>query len=168
MRILGLDPGLRKTGWGLINADGWRVSHIANGVCVTEGTDLADRLASLYHKLVEVVDEHQPEVAAVESTFVNRDGAGTLKLGQARGIVLLVPALAGLKVYEYAPNTVKKAVVGIGHAEKRQVEHMVRAQLPRAKMNGPDSADALAIALAHAFLGKLPAVVEKSLAAAAA
>jgi len=125
MRIMGVDPGLRCLGWGVIEADRGRLSHIANGQCLSQGTDLAARLLSLHQQLTEIVERHAPDAAAVEQTFVNRDGAGTLKLGQARGIVMLVPAQAGLAVAEYAPNAVKKAVVGVGHADKRQVEHMV-------------------------------------------
>lgn len=151
MRVLGIDPGLRVLGWGVIDVISGRIRHQANGVCRTDGTDLAARLLQLHQQLTEVVAEHVPTVAAVEHTFVNRDGAGTLKLGQARGIALLVPAQAGIAVGEYAPNTIKKTVVGTGHADKRQVDHMVRMQLPGVEIAGPDAADALAIALCHAF-----------------
>lgn len=151
MRIIGIDPGLRCLGWGVIESVGSRLSHVANGQCVTEGGDLALRLLSLHRQLTEVLARHAPDAAAVEQTFVNRDGAGTLKLGQARGIAMLVPAEAGLPVAEYAPNAVKKTVVGVGHADKRQVDHMVRMQLPGAEPAGPDAADALAIAICHAF-----------------
>ncbi len=150
MRIIGIDPGLRCLGWGIIEADGTRLRHVANGQCRSEGDALADRLLSLYRQLCEVVERHAPAAAAVEMTFVNRDGAGTLKLGQARGVAMLVPAAAGIPVAEYAPNAVKKAVVGAGHAEKRQVDHMVRMQLPGCDPVGPDAADALALALCHA------------------
>ena len=150
MRILGIDPGLRNMGWGVIEAHGSRLSHVANGICHSVGDDLASRLLSLHDQLVEVVECHAPEQAAVENTFVNKDAVGTLKLGQARGIALLVPARAGLTVGEYAPNKVKKTVVGVGHAEKQQVEHMVKLQLPGVVINGPDAADALAIAICHA------------------
>ena len=150
MRILGIDPGLRTLGWGVIDSDGARLSHVANGLCPSEGDELADRLKSIYDQLSAVVAEFAPEAAAVEQTFVNKDGAGTLKLGQARGIALLVPAQAGLRVGEYAPNTVKKTVVGVGHADKRQILHMVRLQLPGCNPAGPDAADALAIAICHA------------------
>ena len=168
MLILGLDPGLRRTGWGVIRTDGWRVSHVANGVCASKGSDVPSRLASLYRMLSRVVEAHEPDVAAVESVFVNRDGSGTLKLGQARGVVLLAPALAGVKVFEYAPNSVKKSVVGVGHAEKRQVEEMVRLQLPRAEIAGSDSADALAVALTHAFVGRYSEVLEDAISKSAA
>ncbi len=150
MRILGIDPGLRTLGWGVIEAEGSRLSHVANGHCTSGTGDLALRLLALYPQLSDVVATHAPDTAAVEQTFVNRDGAGTLKLGQARGIAMLVPAKAGLSVGEYAPNQVKKTVVGVGHADKRQVEHMVRLQLPGCTPAGPDAADALAIAICHA------------------
>ncbi len=125
--------------------------------------DLARRLLELHAGLTAVLVEHAPDAAAVEQTFVNRDGAGTLKLGQARGVAMLVPAQAGLNVAEYAPNAVKKAVVGVGHADKRQVDHMVRLQLPGCTPAGPDAADALAIAICHSFhaqsAGKLAAAI---------
>lgn len=151
MRIIGIDPGLRTLGWGVIEAENGRLRHVANGQCRSEGRVLADRLLSLHSQLSAVVAQYLPEAAAVEQTFVNRDGAGTLKLGQARGIAMLVPAQAGLIVGEYAPNAVKKAVVGVGHADKKQVEHMVRLQLPGCAPVGPDAADALAIAICHSF-----------------
>lgn len=150
MRILGIDPGLRTLGWGVIDAVGNRLSHVDSGLCQPEGTELAVRLLNLHRLLSEVVARFAPDQAAVEQTFVNKDGSATLKLGQARGIALLVPAQAGLPVAEYAPNTVKKTVVGVGHADKRQVGHMVRLQLPGAAPAGPDAADALAIAICHA------------------
>jgi crossover junction endodeoxyribonuclease RuvC len=150
MRILGIDPGLRTLGWGVIDSNGSRLSHVANGQCRSEGVDLAARLVSLFDQLSAVVATYAPDEAAVEQTFVNKDGAGTLKLGQARGIAVLVPARAGLPVGEYAPNRVKKTVVGVGHAEKGQVLHMVRLQLPGCDPAGPDAADALAIAICHA------------------
>ncbi|MDF1856547.1 crossover junction endodeoxyribonuclease RuvC [Pseudooceanicola sp.] len=150
MRVLGIDPGLRNLGWGVIRVDGSRLSHLGNGVCQGLGDTLAERLLSLFRQLSAVVEEFRPEAAAVEQVFVNRDGAGTLKLGQARGIALLVPAAAGLTVGEYAPNTIKKTVVGVGHAQKQQVMHMVRLQLPGVELAGPDAADALAIAICHA------------------
>ncbi|EKE44456.1 RuvC [Oceaniovalibus guishaninsula JLT2003] len=151
MRIIGIDPGLRNTGWGVIDLAEGRLRHVASGTCRSGAGDLAARLLSLHAALTQVVALHRPDCAAVEQTFVNRDGAGTLKLGQARGIALLVPAQAGLPIGEYAPNAVKKAVVGVGHADKGQVAHMVRLQLPGADPASPDAADALAIALCHAF-----------------
>lgn len=150
MRILGIDPGLRHMGWGVIDVDGPRLSHVANGICRSGEGELAARLLALHAALSTIVARHRPTAAAVEQTFVNKDAVGTLKLGQARGIALLVPAQAGLSVGEYAPNAVKKAVVGVGHAAKTQIEHMVRMQLPGAEIAGPDAADALAIAICHA------------------
>ncbi|MDG1279911.1 MAG: crossover junction endodeoxyribonuclease RuvC [Pseudorhodobacter sp.] len=154
MRVLGIDPGLRNLGWGVIDVAGARLSHVANGICHSspgqgEG-DLGARLLSLYDQLREVVARYAPDAAAVEHTFVNKDAVATLKLGQARGIALLVPAQAGLVVGEYAPNAVKKTVVGVGHAAKAQIDHMVRIHLPGVQINGPDAADALAIAICHA------------------
>lgn len=154
MRILGIDPGLRNLGWGVIDTDGNRMSHVANGVCHGDGDTLSERLLAIHKALTAVFALYEPDAAAIEQTFVNKDGAGTLKLGQARGVALLVPAQAGLPVGEYAPNTIKKTVVGVGHADKRQVDHMVRLQLPGARIESPDAADALAIALCHAYLGR--------------
>ena len=166
MRVIGIDPGLRRTGWGVVDVDGSRLAHVANGVCVSEGSDLATRLFSLFRQLCDVLAKYAPNSAAVEQTFVNRDAAGTLKLGQARGIAMLAPAQIGLPVAEYAPNAVKKVVVGVGHAEKKQVEHMVRLQLPGAEIAGADASDALAIALCHAhhaqFSGRLDAALSKA------
>ncbi len=150
MRILGIDPGLRTLGWGVIEVEGSRLRHVANGLCKPQGKELAERLLSLHTLLTEIFHQMMPEESAVEKTFVNRDGAGTLKLGQARAIALLVPAQFGLHIGEYAPNSVKKTVVGVGHAEKHQVEHMVKLQLPGAIPAGPDAADALAVAICHA------------------
>lgn len=154
MRVLGIDPGLRNMGWGVIEADGPRLRHVANGVIRSAadggGQDLAARLSLLFRGLCAVIAEHAPDAAAVEQTFVNKDATGTLKLGQARGIALLAPAEAGLAVGEYAPNAVKKTVVGVGHAGKEQVQHMVRMQLAGVRFDGPDAADALAIAICHA------------------
>ena len=154
MRVIGIDPGLRNMGWGIIEVAGTRLSHIANRTCDSSGANLASRLLSLHRALSEIFDRYAPDSAAVEQTFVNRDGAGTLKLGQARGIALLVPAQAGIAVGEYAPNRIKKTVVGVGHADKRQVEMMVQMQLPGAQITGPDAADALAIAICHAWHGQ--------------
>ncbi|TRW99116.1 crossover junction endodeoxyribonuclease RuvC [Paracoccus sp. M683] len=150
MRVLGIDPGLRNMGWGVIFVDGPRLRHVANGVIRSETGELGVRLLALYRGLRAVIAEHAPDAAAVEQTFVNKDAAGTLKLGQARGIALLAPAEAGLSVGEYAPNAVKKTVVGVGHAAKEQVQHMVRMQLPGVHFDGADAADALAIAICHA------------------
>ena len=150
MRVLGIDPGLQNMGWGVIELDGPRLRHIANGVVHSDKGELGERLLRLYRGLSAVIMAHAPTAAAVEQTFVNKDAVGTLKLGQARGIALLVPAEAGLEIGEYAPNAVKKAVVGVGHAGKEQVQHMVRHQLPGVIFDGPDAADALAIAICHA------------------
>lgn len=154
MRVLGIDPGLRNMGWGVIEMEGSRLRHIANGVihAPADGstTDLAARLSVLFRGLSAVIVAYSPDAAAVEQTFVNKDATGTLKLGQARGIALLAPAEAGLEVGEYAPNAVKKTVVGVGHAGKEQVQHMVRVQLPGVIFDSPDAADALAIAICHA------------------
>lgn len=152
MRVLGIDPGLRNMGWGIIDVAGVKLRHVANGTLHTIATDdLASRLLSLHRQLTRVLQEHQPECAAVEQTFVNKDAVATLKLGHARAMALLVPAQAGLTVGEYAPNAVKKAVVGVGKAAKVQVDHMVRMQLPGAPIDSPDAADALAVAICHAF-----------------
>lgn len=151
MRLLGLDPGLRRTGWGVIAVEGSRLSHIGNGVIATdEDEPIARRLAVLHDALAAVIDEFRPDEAAVEATFVNKNAASTLKLGMARGAVMLAPARLGLPVAEYAPNLVKKSIVGTGHAEKAQVERMVRVLLPGCAVAGPDAADALAIAICHA------------------
>ncbi len=151
IRIIGIDPGLRRTGWGVVECLGSRLSFVAAGtIQPDEGAALADRLCAIHDALVGVLESFAPNEAAVEATFVNRDAAATLKLGQARGIAMLVPARAGIAVAEYAPNAVKKAVVGAGHAEKRQIRMMVSVLLPRAKYDSDDSADALAVAICHA------------------
>jgi crossover junction endodeoxyribonuclease RuvC len=168
MRVIGIDPGLRNLGWGLIDADGSRVVHVANGVCHSSGDSLAERLLSLHRQLTSIVLEFAPDTAAVEQTFVNKDGAGTLKLGQARGIAMLVPAQAGISVGEYAPNAVKKAVVGVGHADKKQIDHMVRLQLPGVDIAGPDAADALAIAICHSYHARSAGRLEDALKRASA
>ena len=151
MRLIGFDPGLQRTGWGIIEAENNRLRYVADGVVTTaKDVSLSERLVELHAGLREVIDEFRPAEAAVEETFVNKNAVSTLKLGQARGIVLLVPALAGLAVAEYLPNLVKKTVVGSGHAQKDQVEMMVRTLLPGAKISGADAADALAVAICHA------------------
>lgn len=151
MRVIGIDPGLRTLGWGVIDVDGPRLRHVAHGTVSGTGTELSDRLLALFNGLQDVMGAHNPTEAAVEATFVNKDAAGTLKLGQARGVAMLVPARAGLRVGEYAPNAIKKTVVGVGHADKKQVVHMVRMQLPGSEVTSPDAADALAIAICHAI-----------------
>ena len=151
LRILGIDPGLRRTGWGVIEQLGNKLSFIACGTVHSDGGDeLAPRLVTLHNGLQAVLAEYEPDEAAVEATFVNKDATATLKLGQARGIALLVPALAGLHVGEYAPNLVKKTIVGSGHAEKQQIRLMIKILLPKADPKTDDAADALAIAITHA------------------
>ena len=151
MRVIGIDPGLRNLGWGVIDVAGSRLSHVANGIVHSDAkNDLATRLLELHSALTRIFEQHRPDGAAVEQTFVNKDAVATLKLGQARGIALLVPAQAGLTVGEYAPNAVKKAVVGVGHADKLQIQHMVKVQLAGVQLAGADAADALAVAITHA------------------
>ena len=150
-RILGIDPGLRRTGWGVIDIAGNGLSFVASGTVTSNAAgDLAARLLELHDGLSAILDLYAPAEAAVEQTFVNRDAAATLKLGQARGIALLVPARGGVPVAEYAPNAVKKTVVGAGHAEKGQIRKMVGVLLPRAVFDSDEAADALAIAICHA------------------
>lgn len=152
--ILGLDPGLAATGWGVIRADGNRIAHIGHGTVKTPASaPLAERLASLYDHLMQVIKSHGCEAAAIEEVFVNVNPQSTLKLGQARGVVMLSAAKAGLPVEEYATRLVKKAIVGNGNAEKAQVQAMVERLLPGVKVVGADAADALAVAIAHAHLG---------------
>jgi crossover junction endodeoxyribonuclease RuvC len=151
IRILGIDPGLRRTGWGLIECEGNRLIYVACGSVETnERTDLALRLVAIHDGLLRVIDEFAPHEAAVEQTFVNKDATATLKLGQARGIAMLIPARAGLPVSEYAPNLVKKTIVGTGHGEKAQIRMMIGVLLPKADPQSEDAADALAIAVTHA------------------
>ena len=166
MRVLGIDPGLRNMVWGIVETDGAKLVHIANGVVHSGSGNLATRLFTLHTKLTKILADYAPDTAAVENTFVNKDGAATLKLGQARAIALLVPAQYGLSVAEYAPNTVKKVVVGVGHAQKQQVAHMVALQLPSAKVESADAADALAIALCHAHHARFGSKLESALAKA--
>lgn len=151
IRIIGIDPGLRRTGWGIIDTDGVRLGFVACGSVISdEGESLGVRLRQLFDGLQEVLARLSPVEAAIEQTFVNRDGSATLKLGQARGIAMLVPALLALPIAEYAPNVVKKTVVGAGHADKGQIRAMVGYLLPRAVPDSADAADALAIAITHA------------------
>ena len=151
IRILGIDPGLRRTGWGAIEVMGNAIRFLASGTITSDADDaLAARLMSLFSGLSAVLDRIAPDEAAVEETFVNRDAAATLKLGQARGIAMLVPARAGLAVAEYGPTAVKKAIVGTGHADKKQIRMMVNVLLPKATFESDDAADALAIAICHA------------------
>ena len=151
IRILGIDPGLRCTGWGLIDCEGARLSYVASGhVKSTSGEPLAYRLRELFDGISGTIASFGPREAAVEETFVNDNPRATLKLGQARGMALLAPAVAGLQVAEYPPNLVKKSVVGAGHADKKQVQAMIGYLLPKAKFDTADEADALAIAICHA------------------
>ncbi len=151
IRILGIDPGLRRTGWGVIDIEGNRLIYVACGSAHTDDkAALGDRLVTLHDELMRVVAEFRPDEAAVEATFVNKDGAATLKLGQARGIALVVPARAGVPIAEYAPNQVKKTIVGAGHGDKAQIRMMLGILLPKADPKTHDAADALAIAITHA------------------
>jgi crossover junction endodeoxyribonuclease RuvC len=151
IRILGIDPGLRRTGWGLVEIAGNRLIFVACGSVTTrEDEALAARLLVIHDGLMRVLEEFRPDEAAVEATFVNRDAKATLKLGQARGIAMVVPAKAGVPVSEYAPNLVKKSIVGAGHGEKAQVRMMIGVLLPKADPSSDDAADALAIAVTHA------------------
>lgn len=169
MRILGLDPGLRQSGWGVIEAQDSRIRHVANGtVASTASLTLAERLTQIFDGISAVVAEFAPAEAAVEETFANRNPAATLKLGQARGVVLLAPSCAGIMVAEYAPNRVKKAVVGVGHADKHQIAMMVGTLLPGIEIAGADAADALAVAICHAHYRTAAAPIAAALAAAGA
>jgi len=151
IRIIGIDPGLRRTGWGVIESDGVRLVYVSSGlVTSTNGEDLAYRLRELYEGICSVIASFKPMEAAVEETFVNENARATLKLGQARGMALLAPAMKGLRVAEYPPNLIKKSVVGAGHAEKHQIQAMIGFLLPKAKFESADEADALAIAICHA------------------
>jgi len=151
MRVLGLDPGLRHTGWGVIDVAGNRLSHVADGVVhAPTQLPLAERLVALFRQLSTVLDQFRPDEAAVEESFVSRNANSTLRLGVARGVVLLAPAERGVPVAEYSANLIKKSVVGAGHAEKAQVQLMVRHLLPGCAIAAADAADALAVAICHA------------------
>ncbi|AGA64336.1 Crossover junction endodeoxyribonuclease RuvC [Liberibacter crescens BT-1] len=151
-RIIGIDPGLQRTGWGVIDIMGQNMKFVSSGtISSTVKTSLAFRLRKLYEELTHVVKTWHPEQAAVEEVFVNKDAVATLKLGQARAIALLVPAIEGLPVSEYAPNTIKKSIIGVGHGEKQQIHKMLPILMPGVKFSGSDAADALAIALCHAY-----------------
>ena len=150
IRVIGLDPGLQNTGWGIIDIAGNKLTHVADGTVRTTRTDpLAWRLRTLHEGLAKVLTFYEPDESAVEETFVNKNPATTLKLGEARGVVLLAPALAGLPVAEYSANRIKKSVVGVGHAGKPQVQMMVQRLLPGCDFDSADSADALAVAICH-------------------
>ena len=151
MRVLGLDPGLRHTGWGVIDVAGNRLSYVADGVVhAPTALPLAERLVALFRQLTAVLERFLPDEAAVEESFVNKNPSSTLKLGVARGVVLLAPAERGIPVHEYSANLIKKSVVGAGHAEKEQVQMMVRRLLPGCAIVEADAADALAVAICHA------------------
>ena len=151
IRIIGIDPGLRRTGWGIVESLGNSLRFIASGTVRSDDkAALASRLCQLHDGLADVLHAAVPQEAAVEQTFVSKDAVATLKLGQARGIAMLVPALAGLPVAEYAPNAVKKAVIGVGHGDKKQIHMMVKVLLPKATFDSEHAADALAIAICHA------------------
>ena len=161
-RILGIDPGLRHTGWGVIEASGNRLIHVANGrVSADDKLPMAERLAAIFDGLAETIARWSPDEAAIEETFVNQNPASTLKLGQARGAAMLAPAKAGLPVAEYAANAIKKAVVGAGHADKAQIQMMVGRLLPGVTFAGPDAADALAVAICHAHHAQTRAAVAR-------
>jgi len=150
IRIIGIDPGLQRMGWGVVDSIGSSLSFVAAGTVKTNPkAQLASRLCELHDGLSNVLEEHMPQEAAVEQTFVNKDAKATLRLGQARGIAMVVPARAGLSVAEYAPNQVKKTVIGVGHGDKTQIKLMVRMLLPKASFDSDDAADALAIAICH-------------------
>ncbi len=166
IRIIGIDPGLRRTGWGVIESDGNRLIFIACGsVETSDRAPTAERLKVIHDGLSRVLADFAPAEAAVEQTFVNKDGAATLKLGQARGIALLAPALCGITVAEYAPNQVKKTVVGAGHADKTQIRVMLGVLLPKADPKTADASDALAIAITHAHQRQSQSVALKLAAA---
>ena len=158
IRIIGIDPGLRRTGWGIVETLGNSLRFIAAGTVKSDDkASLATRLCQLHDGLRDVIHLYALDEAAVEQTFVSKDAVATLKLGQARGIAMLVPALAGLAVAEYAPNAVKKAVIGVGHGEKRQIHMMVKVLMPKAVFDSEHAADALAIAICHAHHRQSPA-----------
>ena len=150
MRVLGIDPGLRNMGWGIVDVSGNKLSHIANGVCQSQGNDLATRLLSLFNQMETILEQWQPTHAAVENTFVNKDSVNSLKLAQARAIAMVVPRKFGLEVSEYAPNKVKKLLLALD-MQTTTIMHMVKLQLPGVQLNGPDSSDALAVAICHSY-----------------
>lgn len=165
IRILGLDPGLARMGWGVIALEGTRLTHVAHGVLTSDAKcGLGPRLLSLHEALTAIIAEHAPQAIAIEQAFVHKDPSAALKLGQARAVALLAAAHAGLDIAEYAPNHIKKCVVGVGHAGKEQVQAMVKRLLPTANVSGADAADALAAAIAHAHLSGTRARIEAALA----
>jgi len=165
IRILGLDPGLRRMGWGVIDIAGTRLTHVAHGVIASDAEDsLGVRLCVLHRELERVIAELRPGAIAVEQAFVHRDPSAALKLGHARAIALLAAAQVGLEIAEYTPNHIKKSVVGVGHAAKEQVQAMVKRLLPACGVDAADAADALAAAIAHAHLSSVRARIQAALA----
>lgn len=153
VRIIGLDPGLRHTGWAVLDYQNYKFSFVAAGVISsTDSLKLEERLLELYQGLIQIMDQYHPDEAAIEEVFVNKNPQSTLKLGQARGIVLLVPTIKNVKVSTYTPNQIKKAVVGVGHAEKKQVDMMVHALVPTVGRLKADASDALAMAICHSYM----------------
>lgn len=168
MRLIGLDPGLKTTGWGVIDMEGARLVHVANGSVASDAkAPIGERLVQIYEGLAAVIARLSPREAAVEETFVNTNAASTLRLGLARGAVILAPARAGLPVAEYSANAIKKTVVGFGHAEKAQIQMMVRRLLPGVALSGADAADALAVAICHAHHASTRGTIAAALAAGA-
>ncbi len=160
MKILGIDPGLQKTGWGIIESSGNSLSYIASGLILPKReAEMSERLATLYHELISVIEDQLPEEAAIEKTFVNKNPASALKLGQARGVLLMVPAIKGISVAEYDANKIKKSIVGSGHAAKQQMGMMVKTLLPACGTLSEDEADALAVAITHAHYRSLNIVL---------
>ena len=163
MRLIGIDPGLQRTGWGVLEVEGSRLSHVSHGVIVSDKKlPLAERLRQLYQALGDVLGQCQPAEAAVEETFVNKNPTSTLKLGQARGVLLLAPAMVDIPVFEYTPNLIKKSVVGAGHAQKEQVAMMVTTLLPSAGAVKDDAADALAVGICHAHLRRSRQIIAEA------
>ncbi len=155
MRILGLDPSLSSTGWGIVETEGNRISYVADGFIPTDSSlDITTRLDMIYRELCKVIETYKPEESSIEQIFLNTNPQSTIKLGMARGVVILAPATFGIPLEEYEPNKVKKALVGVGKAQKNQVETMVKILLPGCKPKNNDSSDALAIAITHAHLRK--------------
>lgn len=156
MRILGLDPSLASTGWGIIDAENNRIRYVADGIVKTSAKeDAAQRLVELHQGICDIIEQYNPDEAAIEKVFLNMNPESSLKLGQARGVIMLAPARYGLNVAEYEPNKIKKAVVGVGHAQKDQVGMMIKVLLPGCKPKNNDSADALAVAICHThFCGR--------------
>ncbi|MFP4386720.1 MAG: crossover junction endodeoxyribonuclease RuvC [Alphaproteobacteria bacterium] len=160
MRILGIDPGLRRSGWGIVESSGTSLKYVACGVITPKANiPISQRLAALYHEMITVIEEYSPEEAAIEETFVNRNPASALKLGQARGVLLMIPALKSIPIEEYGANKIKKSVVGSGHATKQQIGMMVKTLLPACGAFGEDEADALAVAITHAHYRSLSTVI---------